>query len=117
MQTQETTTPQNEAGARPDATEQPRPQPVPRDVPMTSIAVEDVGPVTPDTGVADVLLGSIALVGALIVASLLVGGLTGAVLVYVKHRLGFGGPQADLDQHVVLNIGRDKHAADHDEHA
>lgn len=81
--------------------------PVPRDVPLTSIVVEEVGPVTPDTGVADVLLGSIALVGALLLASLVVGGLVGAVLVYVKHRLGFGGPDADRDAHVSLAIGRD----------
>lgn len=81
--------------------------PLPKDVPLSSIAVEQVGPVTPETSVADVLLGSIALVAALIVASLLVGGLVGAVRVYVKHRLGFGGPESDSEEHVGLQIGRD----------
>ncbi len=81
--------------------------PLPKDIPLTSIAVEQVGPVTPETSVADVLLGSLALVAALIVASLLVGGLVGAVRVYVKHRLGFGGPEADREEHVALEIGKD----------
>ncbi len=88
------------------------PRPVPHDVPLTSIAVEDVGPVTPDTGVADVLLGSIALVGALLLASLLVGGMVGAALVYVKHRLGYGGPDADSRQHVTLRGSRDETPTD-----
>lgn len=108
--------------ARPDATEradQPRaaqtlpadtddPTVVPRDVPLTSIVVEDIGPPTPETGVADVLLGSVALVGALLVASLLMGGLVGAAIVYIKHRLGYGGPEVDEREHVRLAIGRDE---------
>lgn len=80
---------------------------VPRDVPLTSIVVEDVGPVTPETGVADVLLGSIALVGAMLLGSLVVGALVGAALVYVKHRLGYGGPDAERDEHITLAVGRD----------
>lgn len=84
------------------------PRPLPSDVPLSSIVVEDVGPVTPETGVADVLLGSIALVGALLVASLVVGVLVGTALVYVKHKLGYGGPEADRAQHVELAIGRNK---------
>lgn len=82
------------------------PRPIPDNVPLTSIAGEEVGPPTPETGVADVLLGSIALVGALLLASLLLGGLVGAALVYVKHRLGYGGPDRDRDEHVRLDIGR-----------
>lgn len=81
---------------------------VPRDVPLTSIVVEDIGPPTPETGVADVLLGSIALVGALLIASLVLGGFVGAALVYVKHRLGYGGPEVDEREHVRLAIGRDE---------
>lgn len=83
------------------------PRPVPNDVPLTSIVVEDVGSVTPETGVADVLLGSVALVGALLLASLVIGGLVGAALVYVKHRLGYGGPDADSREHVTLRASRD----------
>ena len=82
------------------------PRPLPEDVPLSSIVIEDVGPVTPETGVADVLLGSIALVGALLLASLLVGGLVGAGLVYVKHRLGYGGPDSDSRKHVTLRAAR-----------
>lgn len=82
------------------------PRPIPDNVPLTSIAAAEVGSPTPETGVADVLLGSIALVGALLLASLLLGGLVGAALVYVKHRLGYGGPDKDRDEHVSLNIGR-----------
>ena len=79
---------------------------IPKDVPLTTIVGEEVGPPTPETGVADVLLGSIALVGALLLASLLLGGLVGAALVYVKHRLGYGGPDRDRAEHVALDIGR-----------
>lgn len=86
----------------------PDTEPVPSDVPLSAIVVEDVGPVTPDTGVADVLLGSVALVGALIIASLVVGAVVGAALVYVKHKLGYGGPEADREQHVELAIGREQ---------
>jgi hypothetical protein len=86
----------------------PDPRPVPDDVPLTSIAVEDVGPVTPESGVADVLLGSIALVGALLLASLLIGGMLGAALVYVKHRLGYGGPDVDSREHITLRGSRDE---------
>ena len=88
------------------------PRPLPDDVPLTSIAVEDVGPVTPDTGVADVLLGAIALVGALLLASLLIGGVVGAALVYVKHRLGYGGPDADSREHISLRGARDERPTD-----
>lgn len=82
------------------------PRPLPGDVPLTSIVVEDVGPVTPDTGVADVLLGSVALVVALLLASLVIGGVVGAGLVYVKHKLGYGGPDADSREHVTLRDTR-----------
>jgi hypothetical protein len=82
------------------------PRPIPDNVPLTTIVGEEVGPPTPETGVADVLLGSIALVGALLLASLLLGGLVGAALVYVKHRLGYGGPDRDRAEHVALGIGR-----------
>ena len=84
----------------------------PYDVPLTSISVENVGPPTPDTDVADVLLGSVALVGALLLASLTLGGVVGAALVYVKHRLGYGGPDAEAKAHVVLAIGRDEPPVD-----
>lgn len=96
--------------SQPAATAGPRLEEVPelpRDVPLTSLAIEEVGPVTPDTGVADVLLGSIALVAAMLAASLVTGALVGALLVYVKHRLGFGGPDTDADAHVSLAIGKD----------
>jgi len=84
------------------------PRPMPPEVPLSSIVVEDIGPVTPDTGVADVLLGSIALVGAMLLGSLLLGAVVGVLLVYVKHRLGFGGPDTDREDHVSLSIGRDE---------
>ncbi len=101
-------TPRPTPGPTPRPPAGPDNEPLPSDVPLSAIVVEDVGPVTPDTGVADVLLGSVALVGALIIASLVVGAVVGAALVYVKHKLGYGGPDADREQHVELAIGREK---------
>jgi hypothetical protein len=80
-----------------------------RDVPLTSIVADDpkeLGPVTPQTGVADVLLGSIALIAAILVAGLVLGLAGGALRVYILHKLGFGGPEVDEADHIRLAIGR-----------
>lgn len=80
-----------------------------RDVPLTSVVVEEpkeLGPVTPETGVADVLLGSIALIAAILVAGLVLGLAGGALRVYILHTLGFGGPDVDEADHIRLAIGR-----------
>jgi hypothetical protein len=81
----------------------------PRDVPLMSIQQDrpdqqrvEVGPITPETGVADVLLGSIGLVAVMLIASLVLGAIVGGVLVFLKHRLGWGGPDKDADQHISL---------------
>lgn len=98
----------DQAPPRPPAERQPPSdgRPAPQDTPLASIATEDtraeVGPVTPETSVADVLLGSIGLVGALIVGSVILGVALGAVLVFFKHRLGWGGPDKDTEDHVSL---------------
>ena len=63
----------------------------------------EVGPITRETGVADVLLGSLGLVAVIVVAALVVGALVGGVLVFVKHRLGWGGPDRDADDHITLS--------------
>ena len=78
-----------------------------RDVPLTPIVVEEVGPVTPETGVGDVLLGAIGLVVVLILAALVLGAAGGALRVYILHRLGYGGPEVDEADHIRLAIGRD----------
>ena len=62
----------------------------------------EVGPVTPSTGVADVLLGSIGIVVVAVVGSLLLGAVLGGVLVLLKHRLGWGGPDKDAENHITL---------------
>lgn len=81
----------------------------PQEVPLMSIGQDEpagmrveVGPVTPSTGVADVLLGSIGLVVVVVVAALVLGAVLGGVLVLVKHRLGWGGPDRDAEQHITL---------------
>jgi hypothetical protein len=62
----------------------------------------EVGPITPETGVADVLLGSIGLVAVIVLASLVLGAIVGGVLVFLKHRLGWGGPDKDAEEHLSL---------------
>jgi hypothetical protein len=62
----------------------------------------EVGPITPSTGVADVLLGSIGIVVVAVVGSVLLGAVLGGVLVLVKHRLGWGGPDKDAENHLTL---------------
>lgn len=81
----------------------------PQEVPLMSIGKDEpagtrveVGPVTPSTGVADVLLGSIGLVVVAVVGALVLGAVLGGVLVLVKHRLGWGGPDKDAEQHITL---------------
>ena len=82
---------------------------VPRDVPLMSIQPAqpdvnrvEVGPITPAKGVADVLMGSIGIVFVAIVASVVLGAMLGGILVLVKHRLGWGGPDKDAEQHISL---------------
>ncbi len=80
----------------------------PRDVPLMSIQEErdeprvQVGPVSRETGVADVLLGSVALVMLIVALALVVGAIVGGLLVFVKHRLGWGGPDRDADDHISI---------------
>jgi hypothetical protein len=77
-----------------------------RDVPLMSIQKDEprvqVGPVTKETGVADVLLGSLGIVAVAVIGSLILGAVLGVILVYVKHRLGWGGPDKDADEHISL---------------
>ena len=83
-----------------------QPGEAPRDVPLMSIRKDEprveVGPVTPETGVADVLLGSIGIVAVAVIGSLILGVLLGGVLVFLKHKLGWGGPDKDADDHISL---------------
>lgn len=83
-----------------------RPGEAPRDVPLMSIGKDEprveVGPVTPETGVADVLLGSIGIVAVAVIGSLILGAVLGGVLVFLKHKLGWGGPDKDADDHISL---------------
>lgn len=80
----------------------------PRDVPLMSIQKDDavqrveVGPVTPGLGVPDVLLGSIGIVAVAVIGSLILGAVLGGLLVLVKHRLGWGGPEKDAENHISL---------------
>lgn len=61
-----------------------------------------VGPITPGVGVPDVLLGSIGIVVVAVIASVALGALLGGVLVLLKHRLGWGGPDKDAEDHITL---------------
>jgi hypothetical protein len=83
-----------------------QPGAAPRDVPLMSIRKDEprvaVGPVTPETGVADVLLGSIGIVAVAVIGSLILGAILGGVLVFLKHRLGWGGPDKDDEDHISL---------------
>lgn len=80
----------------------------PRDVPLMSIQPAEpvqrvqVGPVTPGLGVPDVLLGSIGIVAVAVIGSLILGAALGGLLVLVKHRLGWGGPEKDAEDHISL---------------
>ena len=78
----------------------------PRDVPLMAIQKDEprvqVGPITPETGVADILLGSLGLVAVVVIASLILGVLVGGLLVFLKHRLGWGGPDKDAQEHISL---------------
>ena len=62
----------------------------------------EVGPVTPGLGVPDVLLGSIGIVAVAVIGSLILGAVLGGLLVLVKHRLGWGGPEKDAEDHISL---------------
>jgi hypothetical protein len=62
----------------------------------------EVGPVTPGVGVPDVLLGSIGIVAVAVIGSLVFGAILGGVLVLLKHRLGWGGPDRDAEGHITL---------------
>ncbi len=81
---------------------------VPRDVPLMSIQKDrdvtrvEVGPLTREKGVADVLLGSVGLVVVIVAIALVVGALAGGLLVLVKHRLGWGGPDKDAEDHISI---------------
>ena len=83
-----------------------RPGEAPRDVPLMSIRKDEprvqVGPVTPETGVADVLLGSVGIVAVAVIGALVLGAILGVVLVFLKHKLGWGGPDKDADEHITL---------------
>jgi hypothetical protein len=81
----------------------------PQQVPLMSIQKDapagtrvEVGPITPAKGVADVLMGSIGIVFIAVLASVLLGAVLGGVLVLVKHRLGWGGPEKDAEQHISV---------------
>jgi hypothetical protein len=63
----------------------------------------EVGPVTPARGVADVLMGSIGIVFVAVIGSVLLGAVLGGVLVLVKHRLGWGGPEKDAERHISVS--------------
>ena len=47
-------------------------------------------------------MGSIGIVFVAVVASVLLGAVLGGVLVLVKHRLGWGGPDKDAEHHISL---------------
>lgn len=83
-----------------------RPGEAPRDVPLMSIRKEEprvaVGPVSPETGVDDVLLGSLGIVAVAVIGSLILGAVLGGILVFLKHKLGWGGPDKDADDHISL---------------
>jgi hypothetical protein len=86
-----------------------RPGQAPREVPLMSIRKDEpdtprvqVGPVTPGLGVPDVLLGSIGIVAVAVIGSILLGALLGGLLVFFKHRLGWGGPDKDAEEHITL---------------
>lgn len=90
-----------------------QPGEAPRDVPLMSIRKDDavgervqVGPVTPGIGVPDVLMGSIGIVAVAVIGALILGVVLGGLLVLVKHRLGWGGPETDAEQHVSLDVDR-----------
>ena len=53
----------------------------------------------------DVLLGSLGIVAVAVIGSLILGAVLGAVLVFVKHRLGWGGPDKDSEDHISLREG------------
>jgi len=81
----------------------------PQEVPLMSIRKDEpagarveVGPVTPSVGVADVLMGSIGIVAVAIIGSLILGAALGGVLVFLKHRLGWGGPDKDAENHISV---------------
>lgn len=81
----------------------------PQDVPLMAIGKDEpagtrvqVGPITPDLGVPDVLLGSIGIVAVAVIGSLVLGAVLGGLLVLVKHRLGWGGPDKDAEDHITL---------------
>ena len=80
-----------------------------QEVPLMSIRKDDptgtrvqVGPVTPGVGVPDVLLGSIGIVAVAVIGSILLGAVLGGILVLLKHRLGWGGPDKDAEDHITL---------------
>lgn len=83
-----------------------QPGEAPRDVPLMSIRKDEprvqVGPLSKDTGVADVLMGSLGIVAVAVIGALILGALLGALLVFVKHRLGWGGPDRDAEDHITL---------------
>jgi hypothetical protein len=78
----------------------------PREVPLMAIQKDEprieIGPVSKETGVADILLGSLGLVAVAVIGSLILGAVLGGVLVFLKHRLGWGGPEKDAEDHLSI---------------
>lgn len=65
-----------------------------------------VPPVTKEVGVPDILLGSLGIVAVVVLGALVLGAVLGGILVLLKHRLGFGGPDHDREDHISITADR-----------
>jgi hypothetical protein len=91
--------------------QQPQPQPTPPPQqpasaprPVTPVVQIQAAQPGQEVGVADVLIGSIALIGAIIVAALLVGLITGGLFISYRKWRERRTPDSTDPQHTRLNL-------------
>jgi hypothetical protein len=72
--------------------------------PVTPVIIEEVGPPTPQVGVADVLIGSFGIVGLMLLAALIGGLVVGALFVLLKHWMPEN-PLNGQDSRSYLDLG------------
>ncbi len=72
--------------------------------PFTPVIIKVVPPATPEVTVVDILLDSLGLTGAIMIGSLLVGGLLGLVFIWLSRRRARRGTDDDREAAIQLNL-------------
>ncbi len=65
--------------------------------PVTPIIIKVVPPATPEVTVVDIVLNSLGLTGAILIGSLLLGGMLGLLFIWISRRRRERGNEKDSD--------------------